>query len=444
MSETFESAMQDRVDAMLDACTQCGKCVEACPVTMPGGVTAEPKAVISGLIDILRLGEGNESALAWANACVMSGDCVRACDYGVNPRFLLAVARTVLAKAKTPVADLRKQGVNAFRTTNRDVTHLARMQLDDTLLERLGQKTDGRDSLGTGAASVERPDFVFYTGCNVLKTPHIALLALDVMDALGVTYQVMGGPTHCCGVMRLRAGDTETYGRVAGATIDKLAQSKSGKVLSWCPSCHVQITEIAMPEVEKIKGSRPFEMTPFMLFLRDRLEALRPLMRNRVDMRIALHRHPGLTGAMDAAAEILAAVPGIELVDLGQPAAGLMSNYLAALPDYKRELIRNELEAASAAGVDALVAVFHPDHRELCAHEKDYPFRILNVLDIVGASMGLRRSDEYKRLKLMQDVNAIADDCRDLAARHQLDADTTRKVIMAMLEDQPVPLGARN
>ncbi len=444
MGETFESAMHGRVNAMIDACTRCGKCVEACPVTMPGGVTAEPKAVIVGLIDILRLGGGNDSASAWADACVMSGDCVRACDYGVNPRFLLAVARTTMAKAKTPIADLRKQGVDAFRTTNRDVTHLARMQLDDALLERLGQKDSGRDSLGTGARPVERPDFVFYTGCNVLKTPHMALLALDVMDALRVTYQVMGGPTHCCGVMRLRAGDTETYGRVASATIDKLAQSKSGKVLSWCPSCHVQITEIAMPEVEKIRGSRPFEMTPFMLFLRDRLDQLRPLMRERVDMRIALHRHPGLTGAMEAAAEILAAVPGIKLVDLQQPAAGLMSNYLAALPEYRRQLHRNELEAASAAGIDALVAVFHPDHRELCAHENDYPFRILNVLDIVGASMGIRRNDEYKRLKLMQDIDAIANDCRDLAARHKLDADTTRKVIRAMLDDQPVPLGARS
>lgn len=444
MSETFEQAMQDRVAAMTDACTRCGKCVEACPVTMPGDVTAEPKAVIGGLIDILRTGDGNESARAWANACVMSGDCVRACDYGVNPRFLLAVARTVMAKAKMPAADIRKQGVNAFRVTNRDVTHLSRMQLDDSLLERLGQKADGRDSLGTGALSAAVPDFVFYTGCNVLKTPHIALLALDIMDVLGVTYQVMGGPTHCCGVMRLRAGDTETYGRVAGATIDKLAQSKSGKVLSWCPSCHVQINEIAMPEIEKIRGSRPFEMTPFMLFLRDKLDQLRPLMRERVEMRIALHRHPGLTGAMEAAAEILSAVPGIELVDLHQPAAGLMSNYLAPLPDFKRELYRQEFAAASAAGIDALVAVFHPDHRELCAHENDHDFRILNVLDIVGAGLGIRRSDEYKRLKLLQDVDAIANDCRDLAAKHGLDADTTRTVIRAMLDDQPVPLEARH
>jgi len=441
MSESFELALQARVDAMVDACTRCGKCVEACPVTTPGGVTAEPKAVIEGVIDILRLGEGNASARAWANACVMSGDCVRACNYGVNPRFLLAVARAVMAKGKATAENLRMQGVNAFRITSRDVTHLSRMQLDDTLLERLGQKRDSRASLSSISAPPDRPDFVFYTGCNVLKTPHIALLALDIMDALGVTYQVMGGPTHCCGVMRLRAGDTETYGRVAEATINKLSQGKSGRVLSWCPSCHVQITEIAMPEIEKIQGARPFEMMPFMLFLRDRLHQLRPLFRERVDMRIALHRHPGLTGAMEAATEILLAIPGIDLVDLQQPAAGLMSNYLAALPDYKRELYRNELEAASKAGIDGLVAVYHPDHRELCAHEKEYPFRILNVLDIVGATMGLQRSDEYKRLKLLQNVDDIAADCRDLSVFHGLDPDTTRKVIEAMLDDQPVPLG---
>jgi Fe-S oxidoreductase len=371
----------------------------------------------------------------------MSGDCVRACNYGVNPRFLLAVARAKLAQTALPAADLRKRGVAAFRTTSRDVTHLARMQLDQSSLQRLGQVADGRSTLGTGAAPNERPDFVFYTGCNVLKTPHIALLALDIMDALGVTYQVMGGPTHCCGVMRLRAGDTETYGRVAEATIDKLAQSKSGRVLSWCPSCYVQIAEISMPEIEKMRGARPFEMSPFILFLREQLERLRPMLRNTVDMRVALHRHPGLTGSMDAAAEILAAVPGIELVELGLPAAGLMSNYLSTVPDYKRQLYRKELDAAAAAQVDALVTVYHPDHRELCAHEGEYSFRVLNLLELVAASMGLHRNDEYKRLKLLQDVDAIAEDCADLAREHNLDPATLRQVIAAMLADQPVPIG---
>src|SRR5262249_52740819 len=85
-------------------------------------------------------------------------------------------------------------------------------------------------------------------------------------------------------------------------------------------------------------------------------------------------------------------------------------DYFRALPAYRRELQRNELDAAERAGVDALVAVYHADHRELCAHERDYPLRIINVLEIVGQSMGLHHDDDFKRLKLMQDVDAIAAD----------------------------------
>ena len=158
-------------------------------------------------------------------------------------------------------------------------------------------------------------------------------------------------------------------------------------------------------------------------------------------MRIALHRHPGVAGVMEAAAEILQAIPGVELVDLQQPAVGLQSVNLKVLPAFKRELQRNELQAASDAGIDALVAVYHSDHRELCAHERDWPFRIINLLEIVGASMGLSRHDRDQELKLMQDADQIVADCSDLIAQHSLDVATVRSVIAkGMLGDQPLPL----
>jgi len=438
MAETFEAALQERIDTMVDACTRCGKCVEVCPITAPAGVTAEPRTVIDGVIDILRSGAGNETARKWASGCLLSGECIEACDYGVNPRFLLNMARVAMARAKDDAATQRRGGVEGFRKVAREVTHLSRLQLDDALLARLGQGVKSR----SGDAD-ERPDFVFYTGCNVLKTPHIALLALDIMDALGITYDVMGGPTHCCGVVPMRTGDIATSGRVAESTLDKLAQSKTGQVLSWCPSCHVQFTETTLPAIEKTRGSKPFEMTPFTMFLHKRLNDLRPLLRVRVPMRIALHRHPGIRGVVEAAADILRAVQGIELVDLKQPAVGLMANYFRALPAYRSELQKNELEAAERAGIDALVAVYHADHRELCAHERDWPFRIMNMYEIVGASMGLHHDDHFKRLKIMQDVDAIMTDCRDLMTKHDLDADVTRRAIQAMLEEQPLPLRGR-
>src|ERR1035437_1962902 len=215
---SFETALGRRVDHMLDACTKCGKCVEVCPSVRPAGISeANPKDVISGVLDIVRTGHGPDASRKWAASCMLSGECIKACDYGVNPRFLLAMARVAMAKADSQLSVRRRQGVEKFRDLSRDVTVLSRLQLDDNVLERLGQDA------AAGFESDEAPDFVFYTGCNVLKTPHIALLALDIMDALGVTYRVMGGPTHCCGVMQLRAGDVEMSGRMGSSSMEKLS-----------------------------------------------------------------------------------------------------------------------------------------------------------------------------------------------------------------------------
>ena len=136
-----KSALHARVDTMVDACTRCGKCVEACPTTVAAGLTADerrnPVAVIGGIIDILRgqsTEAGNGAARKWASGCMLSGDCIEACDYGVNPRFLLHMARVALVRGKDDAATQRKNGVEGFRKVASDVKHISRLQLDDALL----------------------------------------------------------------------------------------------------------------------------------------------------------------------------------------------------------------------------------------------------------------------------------------------------------------------
>jgi Fe-S oxidoreductase len=436
---TFEAALNDRVRNMLDACVTCGKCVEACPSVGPANIAdASPVAVIAGVIDLVRSGEGPQASRTWASSCMLSGDCIKACDYGVNPRFLLAMARGAMRRKESDLATRRRNGLTRYRDTSREVATLSRMQLDHAMLERLGQGAASASS----SSSNEVPDFIFYTGCNVLKTPHIALLALDVMDVLGISYQVMGGPSHCCGVIQLRTGDAEMSGRMGTSSIDKMSGSKSG-VLSWCPSCYVQFSETTLPTVERQRGAKPFEMTPFLRFLRGRLDELRPHLRQPVAMRVALHRHSGVAGVVEAVLDLLQAVPGIDIVDLQQPSVGLQSASMATLPDYKRELQRAELAAAGRAGIDALVTIYHSDHRELCAHERDQPFRIVNVLEVLGESMGLHRHDRHKELKITQDADMILRECAGLISEHALDPELARAaVVKAMLGDQPLPLQA--
>src|SRR5690242_3886223 len=96
---------------------------------------------------------------------------------------------------------------------------------------------------------------------------------------------------------------------------------------------------------------------------------------------------------------------------LGLPLCGIAHR---VLPKFKRELQRKELEAASEAHIDALVTVYHSDHRELCAHERERPFQIVNLLELIGQSMGLKRHDRYKEPKILQDADQIIAECGDL------------------------------
>src|ERR1700677_4870098 len=107
---SFEAALDQRVEHMLDACTRCGKCVEACPSVKPAGIAdTKPEDIISGILELVRTGERPEASRTWAASCMLSGDCIRPCDEGVNPRFLLAMARVAIAKAENELPVRRRQ-----------------------------------------------------------------------------------------------------------------------------------------------------------------------------------------------------------------------------------------------------------------------------------------------------------------------------------------------
>ncbi|HXT81290.1 MAG TPA: (Fe-S)-binding protein [Acetobacteraceae bacterium] len=426
---TLEEGLQARVAEILDRCTSCGACVEACPMPAPAGIdTADPGALAGGILTILRGGTHTDAA-RWAAVCSGSGHCIPACQYGVNPRFMLTMARLAQPVRRDDVTR-RKDAFARFGAMTAGVRILSRLQLPPDLLARFRSDEDDDEA---------PPDIVFYTGCNLMKTPHIALLCLDIMDAIGLRYRVMGGPSHCCGVLQFRAGDLATSGRIAHRTVTRLAQA-APKALAWCPTCQIQLGEIVAPGMKDTH----LDMSPLVLFLAERLDLLRPLLTQPVNKRVGLHEHPGVAGIAGAAEKILRAIPGLEFVDLEQPRVGYMCNSLNALPAFKRDLHRTQLQAAADAGVTTLAGIYHACHRELCSHERDWPFEVVNFLELVGESMGLDRPDLFKRLKVMQDVDTILADAAPMIDTYHLNLDEARAIILKdMLGEQPLPLGSR-
>jgi heterodisulfide reductase subunit D len=424
----FLDALHSRVEETLDACTRCGKCVAACPMVEPAGIdlgdgAENAPAIVEGVLDLLAGGEGTPEAERWAQVCTNSGKCIPACDYGVNPRFMVNMAR-IASKAKKGDAVVRRAAHEYFTTMSRGTRVISRLQLAPDVVARINPPLRA-----AGEYTAEPPDIVFYTGCNVIKTPHIALLVLEVLDALGVSYEVMGGTSSCCGIQQFKQGDAKTAGRVGFNTIDRLARPGASRVISWCPSCQIQIGEVALPAYEKSYGSMPFDLNPIAEFLAERLDELRPLFVHPVPKRVALQERAALPRIMAAVKEVLRAIPELEVVELDVPVVSTQASHLSVLPKFKAELREREFRAAAEAGVTTFASVFHGCHRELVKFQPEVSFELLNFMELIGEAMGIHIPDLYKRLSLIGDIDTIIADSADLIAAHRLDLDTVRDVL---------------
>jgi len=425
MSETLGTAgfldtFRARGAAIADACTRCGDCFRACPMVEPAGLTAaDPEEVTGAIVDLITGGEGNAEAIRWADVCSGSGNCIPACQHGINPRFMVQLARG-FARRNAGSAPLPTRWREPFQNMSRGVRVLSRLQLPPETLARFAPSHEPRTT---------PPDVVFYTGCNVLKTPHIALLCLDIFDLLGVDYEVMGGVGQCCGVYQYRAGDFETNSKVAYATIDGLASAGASTVLSWCPSCQISIGEVSLPNYEMQFGAKPFDLNPFLIFLADRADQLAALMKHRVERRIALHERPVFPGVIAAVKKLLSIIPGAELVDIDVPRVGTQANSLAQLPKFKRELVQRELQAVSDAGVTTLATIYHACHREICDVGEGRSFEVVNFMELLGEGLGLDSADLYKRLKLIRDIDDIIVETAPFIEANRLDLDTVRNAL---------------
>src|SRR3954452_10818894 len=155
---SFLDALQGRVNDVLDSCTSCGRCVTACPMVEPAGLdAANAVAIVEGTLDLLASGAGTKEAERWAQVCTNSGKCIPACDYGVNPRFMVNMAR-IRAKARLGADTVRRAANEYFNSMARSTRVIARLQLAPEVLARISRPLRAAEEYTT------RPDIVFYTG----------------------------------------------------------------------------------------------------------------------------------------------------------------------------------------------------------------------------------------------------------------------------------------
>lgn len=395
--------LDGEASAIATACTRCGKCVEICPVVPFDAAAGQPASqVAGGVVDFLARGEALDPASdAWTSSCNGCGLCIAECPEAINPRRMLALAgaKASVLGSKTP---------ELFRQMSRAIKIMLAMQILPNEFRRVFTPPVTRNA-----------PIVFYLGCNALRTPHLLFNSMAVLDALGVDYEVVGGPSSCCGVIATKwEGRINAGARVTASTIDRFEGFRPEKVLNWCPTCQLHLGET-------LEGHRPhsYDFDHITKYLADHIEDLREKFVSPVSRRVILHAHVGRADVCRDVDTLLRAIPGLEIVETvfesGYTCGG---SGCSKAPELAAREHAELIERAHATKADILVTLYHGCHAVFVGAEADGRFRVTNFTDLlVEALGGIPHPDRLKQFSLLGDWRMIADDARPYLLANGLD-----------------------
>jgi len=329
-------------------CYQCAKCVPVCPVDIVGdyGPRKLYRKVQTG--QDLTLGDD-----LWL--CTTCMNCLRVCKKEVDMVQIMPAARehAILNGVTTP-PELQKAFENTAKTGN-----------------PLGEPQRKR-AAWTKEAGVEVPilgdlgrpvDFLWYVGTYPSYHPRgidAARAAARIFAALGVDYGILGREERDDGDSQRLAGERGLFEMLAEQNIAAFEKYEWREMVVTGP----HELNAFRKEYPKLGFDRPtLHYTQFLLRY---LEPLKALMQHEVKVRVTFHdpcylgRH---NGEYEAPRQLLAAIPGVELVEMGRcrengyccggGGGGMWLDSLTAKHTTMR-LSEKRVQEAAASGADVL------------------------------------------------------------------------------------------
>lgn len=222
----------------LIACTECGRCQDACPAWATGKPLT-PKGVILDMRDhLVRETTGTSDGRAMVGdvvteevlwACTTCGGCHQACPVLIEPIPKIVEMRRflVMEEARFP----------------------ATMQAALRGMENRGHPYQGVVPARTAwAAGLDVPllaersasEYLYWVGCAAAfdeRAQKVARALVAILKAAGVDFAILGDEERCTGDVARRIGHEFLFQMHAQANVETLNRYGVRKILTTCPHC---------------------------------------------------------------------------------------------------------------------------------------------------------------------------------------------------------------
>jgi len=358
-------------------CVDCGKCSTVCPV---GPLRREyrPRLLVkrasSGDLGIL------SDRLLWS--CLTCMRCEEYCDSGVNfSKFMRELRARAFSEGESgPLSHYGLlQSIMRFQ---------AQPELRQNRLEWL------QEGLQVG----EDGDYLLFVGCAPYfdvafeymdqDTAGIARSAIKLLNHIGITPQLLKDE-RCCGHDLLWSGETDSFRALAELNIAAIRESGAKTVLTACPECYWALKEDYARHVEEIG----VEIKHISQFLHEQAGDLGLTASKRRVTYQDPCRLGRFAGIYDEPREILGAVEGLELVEMGRTREGAFCCGTSGWMNcdrYSKQMQVDRLMEARSTGADCLV-VFCPKcqvHFDCAMRDESTPdeakIEIVNLLSLIA------------------------------------------------------------
>jgi heterodisulfide reductase subunit D len=228
-----------------------------------------------------------------------------------------------------------------------------------------------------------RAEVVYITGCVSAFFPlaqKIPMALVDIMDASGVDFTLLGEEEWCCGFPLLGAGLMEMFEDFRAQNLAAVKARGAATVVFACPSCYQMWREHYRTDLELLSA-------PEFLLRRVR-EGKTPL--TELALTVTYHDPCDLgRGArvFEEPREVIRAIPGVTLVELPHSRENCMccgggGNLEMVDPDLAAKIAKIKIDEVLATGAQAVVTSCQQCVRTMTSYVKRNKIR-LDVMDIV-------------------------------------------------------------